>query len=170
MHIQGDMMTWDNHRSGKNHVKSAMDKGIVNGAWLQLFPKSVLCSVQTSTSDHRPLCLDTGGIGPKFTRCFKFKESWTRDCRSNLVVASAWDSVAHPWAPARVFKKIGATRVALLQWKRTEFGKIDSIIQELELKLDQMQQLPAGSRDWNSEIEIRRSLNEARAKKTIYWK
>ncbi|XP_060968465.1 uncharacterized protein LOC133036015 [Cannabis sativa] len=170
MHIQGDMMTWDNHRSGKNHVKSALDKGIVNGAWLQLFPKTALWSVQTSTSDHRPLCLDTGGIGPKFSRCFKFEESWTRDCRSNLIVANAWDSVAHPWAPARVFKKIGATRVALLQWNRTQFGKIDGVIRELEQNLDQMQQLPAGSRNWNSEIEVRRRLNEARAKKAIYWK
>ncbi|KAM6590718.1 hypothetical protein CsatA_013323 [Cannabis sativa] len=170
MHIKGDMMTWDNHRSGESHVKSALDKGIVNGAWLHLFPKAALCSTQTSTSDHRPLCLDTVGTVPKFKRCFKFEESWTRDARSNLVVANAWVSVGHSWAPARVFKKIGATRVALLQWKRTQFGKIDEDIKELELNLDRIQQLPAGSRDWNLERVTRRNLNEARSRKAIYWK
>ncbi|XP_060963263.1 uncharacterized protein LOC115705899 isoform X2 [Cannabis sativa] len=170
MHIKGDMMTWDNHRSGERHVKSALDKGIVNGAWLHLFPKATLCSVQTSTSDHRSLCLDTVGTVPKFKRCFKFEESWTRDARSNLVVANAWVSVGHSWAPAHVFKKIGATRVALLQWKRTQFGKTDEEIKALELKLDRIQQLPAGSRDWNLECDTRRNLNEARTRKAVYWK
>ncbi|KAM6572168.1 hypothetical protein CsatA_016248 [Cannabis sativa] len=116
-------MTWDNHRSGSNHVKSALDKGIVNGDWLHLFPKAVLCSSPMSNSDHRPLCLDSGGTPPKFKRCFKFEEGWTRDERSKLVVANAWKTVEHPWAPASAFKKIGATRVALLQWNRTQFER-----------------------------------------------
>ncbi|XP_060962046.1 uncharacterized protein LOC115719437 [Cannabis sativa] len=143
MHIQGEKMTWDNHRSGSRHVKSALDKGIVNGEWIHLFPKAILCSLPTSNLDHRPLCLDTGGIAPKFRRCFKFEEGWTRDERSKLVVANAWDSVERSWAPDRVFRKLGATRVALLKWNRTQFGKLDEVIKELEQKLDRLQSLLA---------------------------
>uniref|UniRef100_A0A803QCI3 Reverse transcriptase domain-containing protein n=1 Tax=Cannabis sativa TaxID=3483 RepID=A0A803QCI3_CANSA len=136
MHIQGDKMTWDNHRNGTGHVKSAIDKG-----------QEV-----------------------KFKRCFKFEENWTRDDRSNLVVANAWGSVYHPWASVRIFKKIGATRVALLHWNRTQFGKFDWAIKELETKLDNFQKLPAGVRDWNVECDICRSVNENLARKAIYWK
>ncbi|XP_060974224.1 uncharacterized protein LOC133039363 [Cannabis sativa] len=114
MPIQGDKMTWDNHRSGRSHVKSALHKGLINGAWLNLFPKVILCSSQTCNSDHRPLCLLSSGVEPKFKRTFRFEEGWTRDVRSKLVVTNAWVSVVHPWAPARVYKKVGATRVALL--------------------------------------------------------
>uniref|UniRef100_A0A803Q6A7 Reverse transcriptase domain-containing protein n=1 Tax=Cannabis sativa TaxID=3483 RepID=A0A803Q6A7_CANSA len=147
-----------------------LDKGLANGAWFQLFPKAILNSAQTSNSDHRPLCLLSEGMEPKFKRCFKFEEGWTRDTRSNLVVAHAWNSVKHNWAPARIYKKVGATRVALLNWNRTQFRKLDVAIKDLELELNTLQSLPAGARDWNQEREIRRVLNESLERKAIYWK
>uniref|UniRef100_A0A803NKB3 Reverse transcriptase domain-containing protein n=1 Tax=Cannabis sativa TaxID=3483 RepID=A0A803NKB3_CANSA len=168
--IQGDNLTWDNHRSGRHHVKSTLDKGLVNGAWLNLFPRAVLGSSQTCNSDHRPLCLMTDGQVAKFKRSFKFEEGWTRDDRSNLVVNNAWNSVSHNWASARIFKRVGATRVALLNWSRTQFGKLDVAIKELENKLNSLQSLPAGSRDWDQERVIRRELNESLERKAIYWK
>ncbi|XP_060972271.1 uncharacterized protein LOC133038202 [Cannabis sativa] len=168
--IQGDCLTWDNHRSGPNHVKSALDKGLANGAWISLFPKATLCSSQTSNSDHRPLCLLSEGLEDKIRRSFKFEEAWTRDERSQLVVDSAWKSVSYPWAPARIFKKIGATRVALLHWNRSQFGKIDFLICDLERRLDLIQKLPVGSRDWETERNLRSSLNEARVRKDLHWK
>uniref|UniRef100_A0A803QHI3 DUF4283 domain-containing protein n=1 Tax=Cannabis sativa TaxID=3483 RepID=A0A803QHI3_CANSA len=170
MPIQGDRMTWDNHRSGLNHVKSALDKCLVDEEWLCLFPKAAICSYQTSNSDHRPLCLFTEGLGSKFKRSFKFEEGWTRNERNKFVVAHAWRSVAHPWAPARVFKKIGATRIPLSQWHRAQYGCLDSRIKNLENNLNLLQSLPAGDRDWNTECSIRRELNEARERKSLYWK
>ncbi|KAM6543861.1 hypothetical protein CsatB_008308 [Cannabis sativa] len=168
--IQGDRLTWDNHRSGSNHVKSALDKGLANGDWVRLFPKAVLCSVQTANSDHRPLCLYSGGLGENVRRNFRFEEALTRDERSKLVVDFAWKSVSFPWAPARIFKKIGATRVALMHWNRSQFGNLDVQIRDLERRLDSVQKLPVGSRDWEMEKELRYSLNEARARKEVYWK
>ncbi|XP_060968417.1 uncharacterized protein LOC133035975 [Cannabis sativa] len=141
MPIHGDKMTLDNHRLCTNHVKYVLDKGLVNGAWINLFLRAIICSYQTSNSDHRPLCLFTGGLDANFKRSFKFEEGWTRDARSKLVVVHAWNSVAHPWPPARVFKKIEATR-SLLE----------------------------GTRDWNSERDIRRALNKSFERKALYWK
>uniref|UniRef100_A0A803PT76 Reverse transcriptase zinc-binding domain-containing protein n=1 Tax=Cannabis sativa TaxID=3483 RepID=A0A803PT76_CANSA len=46
-----------------------------------------------------------------------------------------------------IFKKMGATRVALLHWNRTQFGKVDTFIKELERKLDRIQRLPVGRRN-----------------------
>uniref|UniRef100_A0A803Q5E0 Uncharacterized protein n=1 Tax=Cannabis sativa TaxID=3483 RepID=A0A803Q5E0_CANSA len=116
--IQGDKFTWENHREGRAHVKSALDKGLVNVGWLNLFPKATLCSSQTCNSDHRPLCLNFKGIEESFKRFFKFEEGWARDDRSKLVVAHAWSNSYHPWAPTQIFKNIGATWVTLLQWNR----------------------------------------------------
>uniref|UniRef100_A0A803Q2A4 Reverse transcriptase n=1 Tax=Cannabis sativa TaxID=3483 RepID=A0A803Q2A4_CANSA len=168
---KGDKMTWDNHCSVRNHVKSALDKGLVNGALLNLFPRAVLCSSsQTSNSDHIPLCLLTGGLNARLTRCFKFEEGWTRDERSKLVVDHAWNSINHSWAPARAYKKLRATRVALLHWNRTQYGKLDTVIKELEQKLNFLLSLPAGSRDWDTKCEICHSLNESLKRKALYWK
>uniref|UniRef100_A0A803PKF0 Uncharacterized protein n=1 Tax=Cannabis sativa TaxID=3483 RepID=A0A803PKF0_CANSA len=95
LHIQGDKLTWDNHSSSSNHVKSTLDKGLVNGVWIKLFPRAILCSSQTCNSNHRPIFILSGGVEEKFKRCFKFEEGWTRDDRSKLVVDSAWNSVIH---------------------------------------------------------------------------
>uniref|UniRef100_A0A803P1Q5 Uncharacterized protein n=1 Tax=Cannabis sativa TaxID=3483 RepID=A0A803P1Q5_CANSA len=124
MPIHGDKLTWDNLRSRENHVKSALDKGLINGVWLNLFSKAVLCSSQICNSDHRPL----------------------------------------------VLQKIGATRVALLHWSRTQFGKVDNLIKELKSKLNLIQGMPVGSREWGTECNIRRALNEAYVRKELYWK
>ncbi|XP_060961855.1 uncharacterized protein LOC133032052 [Cannabis sativa] len=145
MPIYGDKLTWDNHWSGQNHVKFALDKGLTS---------FILSSGQEE----------------KFKRSFKFEAGWTRDERSKLVVDYAWKSVIHSWAPARIFKKMGATRVALLHWNRSQFGKVDILIKELEKKLDRIQRLPAGMRVWDTECAIRRSLNEAWERNELYWK
>ncbi|XP_060974320.1 uncharacterized protein LOC115695559 [Cannabis sativa] len=160
--IQGDNLTWDNHRSGRNHVKSALDKALANQDWINLFPRATIYSFQTCNSDHRPLCLYSCGLADKFKRSFKFEEGWTRDDWSKMVVDHAWKSILHLWPPARIFKKIGATRVALSNWNRAQFGNIDSTISDLEKKLDALQKIPAGSRDWREEQDVRRSLN-------VYW-
>uniref|UniRef100_A0A803QR90 Reverse transcriptase domain-containing protein n=1 Tax=Cannabis sativa TaxID=3483 RepID=A0A803QR90_CANSA len=167
MPIHDDKKTSDNHRSSMNHVKYALDKGLVNGAWLNLFTRAIIFSYQTSNSDRRPPCLFSGSLVAKYKRCFQFEEGWMRDLRSKLVVAYAWNSVAHPWAPARVFKKIGATQVALLHWHRSQFGKVDSVIKDLEEKLNNLQSLPAGARDWNFECDVKRSLYEALERKAL---
>uniref|UniRef100_A0A803PQ85 Reverse transcriptase zinc-binding domain-containing protein n=1 Tax=Cannabis sativa TaxID=3483 RepID=A0A803PQ85_CANSA len=120
MPIQGDRLTWDNHRSGSNHVKSALDKGLINGAWVRLFPKAVLCSFQTSNLDHCPLCLFSDGLGEKIRRSFMFE---------------------------------------------SQFGKLDTLIRDLERRLDLIQSLPVGSREWATERALRNSLNEARVRK-----
>uniref|UniRef100_A0A803P6A2 Reverse transcriptase domain-containing protein n=1 Tax=Cannabis sativa TaxID=3483 RepID=A0A803P6A2_CANSA len=93
MPIQDDKFTWDSHCSGRNHVKLALDKGLSNVELLNLFLRAAFCSTQTC---------------------------WMRDDRSRLVVAHAWKSVVHPWASVRVFKKLGATRVSLLNWRRSQ--------------------------------------------------
>ncbi|XP_030477876.1 uncharacterized protein LOC115694914 [Cannabis sativa] len=124
----------------------------------------------TCNSDHRPLCLFSGSLEEKFKRCFKFEEGWTRDERSKLVVDSAWKSVSYPWALARVFKKIGAARVALMHWNRAQFGKIKTLIKDLERRLNLIRSLSTGSREWTTESGICHSLNEARMRKELYWK
>ncbi|XP_030500227.1 uncharacterized protein LOC115715701 [Cannabis sativa] len=167
--IKGDIMTWDNHRDGANHIKSALDKALVNNGWLQIFPKTVVRSLTTCNSDHRPLFINTDSSVSNARRPFRFEAWWTRDPRSSLVVDQAWGSVSHDWAPARVFKKGGATRLALSNWNRVQFGKLDSCISKLEGQLQAVQSLLAGERNWATEVEVRKELNEALRRKAIYW-
>ncbi|KAM6556810.1 hypothetical protein CsatB_003829 [Cannabis sativa] len=162
-------MTWDNHRDGDNHIKSALDKALVNNGWLQIFPKMVVRSLTTCNSDHRPLFINTDTSVSNARRPFRFEAWWTRDPRSSLVVDQAWGSVSHDWAPARVFKKVGATRLTLSSWNRVQFGKLDSCISKLEGQLQAIQSLPAGDRNWATEVEVRKELNEALRRKAIYW-
>uniref|UniRef100_A0A803PJJ1 Reverse transcriptase n=1 Tax=Cannabis sativa TaxID=3483 RepID=A0A803PJJ1_CANSA len=48
MPIKGDNLTWDNHKEGHHHIKSVLDKALVNEDWLHIFPKAVIQSLQTS--------------------------------------------------------------------------------------------------------------------------
>uniref|UniRef100_A0A803P0N1 Reverse transcriptase zinc-binding domain-containing protein n=1 Tax=Cannabis sativa TaxID=3483 RepID=A0A803P0N1_CANSA len=139
------------------------------GPWLIVGDTNFVLK-ESERKDHRPLCLFFGGDVEKFRRTFRFEEGWTRDERSKLVVSQAWNSVVHNWAPTRMFKKIGATRVALIHWHKTQYGKVDASIKNLEYKLNTLQRLPVGSRDWKVECEVRKALNEALERREIYWK
>uniref|UniRef100_A0A803QI17 Reverse transcriptase domain-containing protein n=1 Tax=Cannabis sativa TaxID=3483 RepID=A0A803QI17_CANSA len=71
--VKGESLTWDNHRDGEAHIKSALDKALVNGDWLGLFPKAVVQSYHTCNSDHRPLCISTVCQDAKPSRPFRFE-------------------------------------------------------------------------------------------------
>uniref|UniRef100_A0A803NLW2 Reverse transcriptase domain-containing protein n=1 Tax=Cannabis sativa TaxID=3483 RepID=A0A803NLW2_CANSA len=57
-----------------------------------------------------------------------------------------------------------------MHWNRAQYGKINSIISDLERRLNLIQSLLTGSREWATERDIRQSLNEARVRKELYWK
>uniref|UniRef100_A0A803QEC1 Reverse transcriptase domain-containing protein n=1 Tax=Cannabis sativa TaxID=3483 RepID=A0A803QEC1_CANSA len=167
--IKGDSLTWDNHRDGEAHVKSALDKTLSNAQWLSLFPKAVVHSCHTCNSDHRPLVISTVDQDSKPRKLFRFEAWWTRDSRSTLVVESAWGSLSHSRPSARIFKKVGATRMALSNWSRNQFGKLDARITQLERHLNLIQGRPAGTRAWVEEMKARESLNEALRQRAVYW-
>ncbi|XP_060959272.1 uncharacterized protein LOC115700034 [Cannabis sativa] len=167
--IKGDCMTWDNHRDGNRHIKSALDKALGNDDWLRLFPRVVVQSLATCNSDHRPLFIKSAFQESRSRRPFRFEAWWTREPRSSLIVEHAWGSVSHDWAPARVYKRVGASRLALLNWNREQYGKLDTCISKLQDQLQVIQSMPAGTRSWAQEVEIRNNLNEALRRKSIYW-
>ncbi|XP_060968411.1 uncharacterized protein LOC133035971 [Cannabis sativa] len=83
--IKGDNLTWDNHREGTGHIKSALNKVVVNDEWLCLFPAVVVQLLHTYNSNHRPLYIRTNVPLAFLNRLFQFKAWWTRDPRSSLM-------------------------------------------------------------------------------------
>ncbi|XP_060960783.1 uncharacterized protein LOC133031318 [Cannabis sativa] len=152
MPIKGNNLTWDNHSEGPKHIKLALNKAVVNEEWLPIFPKVVIQSLHTCNSDHMPIYIRTEDPQAYLNRPFQFEAWWTRDPRSTLVVDHAWNSLSHAWVPARVFKKVRATRLVVSKWNREQFGKLDTCIQQLEHQLRDIQKLQTGSRVWAKEV------------------
>uniref|UniRef100_A0A803PH86 Reverse transcriptase domain-containing protein n=1 Tax=Cannabis sativa TaxID=3483 RepID=A0A803PH86_CANSA len=67
------------------------------------------------------------------------------------------------------YGRSGRCFLIMVEW-RSQFGKLDSLIRDLERRLDIIQRLPVGSREWTTERALRNSLNEARVRKEVYWK
>uniref|UniRef100_A0A803Q206 DUF4283 domain-containing protein n=1 Tax=Cannabis sativa TaxID=3483 RepID=A0A803Q206_CANSA len=145
MSIKGNNLTWDNHSEGPNHIKLALNKAVVM-EWLHIFPKVVIQSLHTCNSDHMYMYIRTEDPQAYSNWLFQFEAWWTRDPRSTLVVDHAWNSLSHAWVPARVFKKVRATRLVVSKWNRERFGKLDTCIQQLEHQLRDIQKLQTGSR------------------------
>uniref|UniRef100_A0A803P608 Uncharacterized protein n=1 Tax=Cannabis sativa TaxID=3483 RepID=A0A803P608_CANSA len=113
MPIKGGNLTWDNHRDGSTHIKSALDKALVNEDWLQIFPKVVAWRTRDPRS---PLVLDHA-----WALVF---HDWVPDYGSCLFASSkvvgslVWSLPLDDWVKFRCDVKVGCESMCVVALAR----------------------------------------------------
>ena len=76
-------------------MQERLDRGFENTGWKELFSEAEVRVWDMSTSDHRPLFLQTNRqvYAPKKRR-FRFENIWVRENDCYNVVKNSWESTA----------------------------------------------------------------------------
>ena len=138
----GFSFTWTNCRRNHGLVRSQIDRGVTNEDCWQLFPNASIQILPQTTSDHNPQVFHCFGEHSYAKRPFRFEATWVEDQRSYWVVNHAWWTKSHPRPPTRLLNRIQASRIALSQWNKNQFGNIKSNIRTRRAALSSMQQSP----------------------------
>jgi hypothetical protein len=116
--LSGKKFTWSNRHS--NPTMSRIDHAFASVRWERWYPKPLLQTLSSSTSDHCPLMISP--LCPPYVRPrFRFESFWTAMPGFQEVVAEAW----HRGIPATINPltslhiKLSRTSKALKTWSKT---------------------------------------------------
>ena len=105
-----------------------MDRGVANADWALLFPSAELHHLPRVKSDHCPIMLTTGPLGPKPAKPFLFKHMWLTDPTFPSLVQDSWR--ASEMIPStssslsRFPRRLDALTDSILSWNKNHFGNI----------------------------------------------
>lgn len=97
-------------------VEEKIDRALVTGEWLDIFPNATLCNSLASISDHSPivLCL-SDSIQTGRRRKFKFENSWLLEGTLRDIVHDSWAGNLSNCVVAKVDKCV----IDFDRWSRT---------------------------------------------------
>ncbi|XP_060969051.1 uncharacterized protein LOC133036541 [Cannabis sativa] len=154
---------------GGTSVKRArLDRALASVDWRLLFPNAVVECMTVSTSDHKPILLNTDG-GARCTKAqFKYELMWGRDPRCYWVVRNAWRNQLHLNPMINMYRKLKKTKEYLQRWNKTHFRKIQQQVMEARSDVEKAEspdQVVADSLE-----KARSKLNEALRREEIFWR
>ena len=96
LHLGGANFTWSNHKSPPTMPR--LDRFLVTGDWIDLYPEVCQIALPKPTSDHCPILLDSKSIkwGPS---PFRFELLWLEDKNFRDSIKEWWTSFdVNGWA------------------------------------------------------------------------
>ncbi|XP_060965251.1 uncharacterized protein LOC133034222 [Cannabis sativa] len=154
--------------AGKSLKRARLDRGLASTDWRILFPDAVLNHLSASTSDHRPILLDTNGGYKGKRHPFRYENMWARDPRCYWVVKEAWAKRLHSNPMVNFHRKAKNTRRKLSQWNKDQFRKLSFQVKEANSYLQHTEQ--SNPDDLNAIEAARQQLKEALLWEEIHWK
>ncbi|KAF4395203.1 hypothetical protein F8388_001590 [Cannabis sativa] len=130
----GPPFTWSESNKqasvGLRQKRARLDRSLASMEWRILFPDAILNHLSASTSDRRPILLDTSGGYKGKHHPFRYENMWARDQRCYWVVKEAWAKRLHNNPMINFHRKVKNTRQKLSHWNKNRFRKINVQIQE----------------------------------------
>ncbi|KAK1323417.1 hypothetical protein QJS10_CPA02g01110 [Acorus calamus] len=133
----GHTFSWSNHQA--DHIMSRLDRILVNSAFVNDFPLSMVNYLAPGFSDHSPMQVICEPVIPSGPKPFKYFEMWEAHPSFKSTVESAWatEVVGNPLYC--LVKKIAATKHALKQWNKATFGPIQHMLRRSRENLAEIQ-------------------------------
>ena len=90
--FRGLPFTWCNNRRGNATTWLRLDRCMATNDWLLRFDSAVIDHMECTTSDHKPIYLNTQAeIAPRpRQKIFRFEDMWRMDPRCEPTVTKAW--------------------------------------------------------------------------------
>ncbi|XP_074292957.1 uncharacterized protein LOC141619833 [Silene latifolia] len=124
MHTTGSFFTWNNKQPSETRVFSCIDRVLVNGDWLNLWPDWNAHYQPEGYFDHCPCIISCGVRDEGKKKPFKFFNMWTKVNDFQLCVSKAWHSQVSGTPMFKLQLQADPTNVLLMD-KERQGPKID---------------------------------------------
>ncbi|KAL8146387.1 hypothetical protein AgCh_004217 [Apium graveolens] len=115
--IVGQQFTWERGRNTNHWVEIRLDRGLVDTAWLQIFPLAKLYNLEGSPSDHSPIVLEPKmNETRKSKKRFRFGNAWLTETLCFQLVKENWEANSE----RNILQKIQACGEELDVWGKEE--------------------------------------------------
>jgi exonuclease III len=170
------IFTWSNRRSGHQHVACRLDRFLISEALLLEDPAIEANILPKIGSDHWPvsLCLDAGAT-PKL-KPFRFEKFWLSHPDFHQLSNSWWkqEEIEHGTCMYKFQQRLKNFKSQLKCWNKTVFGNILQRMQEIEKRLEILQNtFIMGNRMttlMKEEEELKAELEERKEQEEILWR
>ena len=170
--FRGLPFTWCNNRRGGATTWLRLDRFMANNEWVMRYSSAVVDHLESTTSDHKPLCLNTQPVTmprPR-KRLFRFEDMWRMDPTCELAVTKAWVPKTRGSPIDQVRVKIQRCGEELKRWSRLHFGNITKILKEQTEKLKQAEMESSLGHGHDNVISIRHEVNVLLMKEEKMWR
>lgn len=157
---KGLAYTWTNKR--EEEVREKLDRVLVNVEWIEAFPNSVVQNLPLLGSDHSPMLLQLEVQERKARKTFKFELNWVEEKGCGEVVEDNWKTDKVGSHGFRLMRKLNACSKGLWEWSRKHFPNNRKRIDEIMVKLKELQ-----ARESNN--EIRKLIKEYEEELEVVW-
>ncbi|XP_042962410.1 uncharacterized protein LOC122296672 [Carya illinoinensis] len=131
--------SWCNGHAGNSRSWARLDRSLVDQHFLGAFSDSIMRYLPRTSSDHTPMVISLvksfEGYGPA---PFHFQQMWVDHVDFARCVPEAWDQNDVGGALMKMVAKLKRVRVALKAWNQVVFGWTSGHIQELEARIERL--------------------------------
>lgn len=168
----GHPFTWTNRRFGRQFICERLDRALANADWCNSFPNAKLYHLNSSSSDHSPILLNTHDRDQRKPHIFIYEIAWSLHDDFINVIKECWNNQADD-SSNNFYDNYCRFRARVLHWKKYVFGNINRKIEQIENHLETCHQNL--SRTYSEEIhqQIINLENKHQlllTQKEIYWK
>lgn len=125
MTFKGMLFTWSNKRGGMGHIKSKLDRVLINGSWLDTFLESDTTFLAPGISDHSFILVNVLPEVQK-RRPFKFFSFWMRHISFKEILKNSWLSPVDCFVRSKLYVKLSRLKPVLRDLNKEFFSGISS--------------------------------------------
>ncbi|KAL0423299.1 UNVERIFIED_CONTAM: hypothetical protein Sradi_0864700 [Sesamum radiatum] len=115
----GSPYTWYSRR-----LRQRLDRALISGCWMTVFPKMQVAHIELSQSDHRGLLVEVECTVERKVSSFRFQHMWTTHSEFLGVVRRNWQYPTVGNGMMRLQQKLTRLRHCLKEWNKTVFGNV----------------------------------------------
>ncbi|XP_074306517.1 uncharacterized protein LOC141641766 [Silene latifolia] len=138
---EGYAYTFDNGQVGADNRQCRLDRVMVTGTWLDLFPYSKLFHLDREWSDHSPICVHITRVRSeedKRMKTFRFEQVWVGEDGCEEAIQRAWLG-----GDDDIMTTLKRCAAELKEWTGVSIGKV---VRDLKRKRERLKRLNEGER------------------------
>jgi exonuclease III len=148
----GYPFTWDNRREGVANVQARLDRAVVNGDFLGLFPLTHVQHIATEESDHMALLIKVAAVPDSrplsLHRGFMYEEMWSTHESYDGCFKEAWAASEYQGNNLHgLWSRLKEVSGSISRWSYHTFGSVRKELKKLKAELEEakVQALVSGS-------------------------